>query len=96
MEMPLWGHMYRLSDEIRIARDGDEGILLDIRTGDMLRLNSIAVLIVNSLRAGEEEAEIASRIASTFSVPKESVLSDLRIFVESLEQLRLLHRDNCS
>ncbi len=68
----LWGHMYRLSDDIRIA--ADEGILLDIRSGDMLRLNSTAVLIVNALRAGEEEAEIVSRIASTFTVPKESVL----------------------
>jgi Coenzyme PQQ synthesis protein D (PqqD) len=88
--------MYQLSDDIRIAADGDEGILLDIRSGDMLRLNSTAVLIVSALRAGEEEAEIASRIAFIFTVPKESVLSDLRAFVESLEQLRLLRRDNCS
>jgi hypothetical protein len=88
--------MYRLSNDIRIAADGDEGILLDIRSGDMLRLNSTAVLIVNALRAGEEEAEIASRLASTFTAPKEAVLSDLRTFVESLEQLCLLHRDDRS
>ena len=88
--------MYRLSDDIRLAADGDGGILLDIQSGDLLRLNSTGVLIVNAIREGQDEAEIVSRIAAAFTAPKESVLSDLRTFVDSLEQLRLIHRDDRS
>lgn len=88
--------MYRLSDDIRLAADGDGGILLDIQSGDLLRLNSTGVFIVNAIREGEDEGEIVSRITAAFAAPKESVLSDLRTFVDSLEQLRLIHRDDHS
>ena len=88
--------MYRLSDDIRLAADGDGGILLDIQSGNLLRLNSTGVLIVNAIREGEHETEIVSRIAAAFTAPKEAVLSDLRTFVDSLEQLRLIHREDHS
>jgi PqqD family protein of HPr-rel-A system len=72
-------------------RNDDGGIVLDIRHGQMFRLNPVGALIMESLGKGCAVAEIAQEIARQYNIGEETAAADVRDFLTSLEEHRLIH-----
>lgn len=82
--------MYDISDGVRSTRNEDGGIVLDIDHGQMFRLNPVGALILESLGKGCVEAEIAQEIACQYNISEETASADVREFLSSLEEHRLI------
>jgi hypothetical protein len=83
--------VYEVSTGVRSTRNGDGGIVLDINHGQMFRLNPVGALILEFLAKGSAEREIAKEISRLYSISEEIAAVDVREFLESLEQHRLVH-----
>src|SRR4029077_6028313 len=83
--------VYALSAGVRSTRNEDGGIVLDIDRGQMFRLNPVGALILEALAKGSTETEIAKEISRQYSVSEEVAAADVREFLESLEQHKLVH-----
>ena len=82
--------MYALSAGVRSTRNEDGGIVLDIDHGQMFRLNPVGALILESLGKGCAEAEIAQEIARQYNISEETAFADIREFLQSLEEHKLV------
>ena len=82
--------MRTVSAGVRSTRNEDGGTVLDIEHGQMFRLNPVGALILESLGKGCTETEIAKKISRQYSIGEETVLADVREFVKSLEQHKLV------
>lgn len=80
----------KLMDELRATHDQDGGIVLDIRSGRMFRLNPVGSRILELLRAGLEESEITQQVSREFHADRETVASDVKEFLAHLEAHRLV------
>jgi len=79
-----------VSAGVRSTRNEDGGIVLDIEHGEMFRLNPVGALILESLGKGCTEAEIAQEISRQYSISEKTVSADVRDFVKSLEEHKLI------
>ncbi len=86
--------MYRVPDHIRSARNQDGGVVLDLRCGKILRLNSTGALIFDLLQRGYSESQIVDELNAVCAVPEETIASDVREFFRSLEERDLLCSDH--
>jgi hypothetical protein len=82
--------VYEVSTGVRSTRNEDGGIVLDIDHGQMFRLNPVGALILESLEKGSAETEIAKEIARQYSISEEIAAADVREFLESLEEHKLV------
>jgi len=82
--------MYRLRDTVRTIRNRDGGVILDIRSGKMFRLNPVGALILELVANGKSEQDAARSVAHLYSIRNETALADVRDFLESLEQHQLV------
>ena len=82
--------MYRLPDTVRTTRNRDGGVVLDIHSGKMFRLNSVGALILESIADGRSEDETADGVAHQYDIVGETALADVRDFLQSLEKLQLV------
>ena len=86
--------MYRLRDTVRSTRNRDGGVVLDLRSGKMFRLNPVGASILESVTNGKSEQDTAESVAQQYSISSETALVDVRDFLQSLEQLRLVAPDD--
>ena len=84
----------KLSEQIRSTHDQDGAVLLDIRQGQMFRLNPVGSRILELLKLGYLESRIADEISREFGADRETVKSDLREFLVHLETHGLLESQN--
>jgi hypothetical protein len=82
--------LYAVSAGVRSTRNEDGGIVLDIDHGQIFRLNPVGALILESLGKGCAEAEIAKEIAHQYSISEETAVADVREFLKSLEEHKLV------
>lgn len=82
--------MYQVSAGVRSTRNEDGGIVLDIDHGQMFRLNPVGALILELLRKGLPEKEIAKDMAQQYSIREETAVADVREFLKSLEAHKLV------
>jgi hypothetical protein len=82
--------LYDISAGVRSTRNEDGGIVLDIDHGQMFRLNPVGALILESLGKGCAEAEIAQEIARQYNISEETASTDIREFLQSLEEHKLV------
>ena len=82
--------MYTISAGVRSTRNEDGGTVLDIDRGQMFRLNPLGALILESLGRGCAEIEIAREISRQYRVGEATAAADLRGFIESLEEHKLV------
>ncbi len=64
---------------------GDEVVLVDLRAGDAMGLNTTASFIWSHLDEWSE-VQIADAMAQSFQVCQSAAQDDVRAFVESMEQ----------
>jgi hypothetical protein len=84
--------MLKIPDCIRSTQNLDGGTVLDIRHGQMFRLNPVGSRILDLLAHGYDEPRISEEISREFSVALGIVESDVREFILTLEKNRLLER----
>jgi hypothetical protein len=82
--------MFRLSEQVRSTHNQDGAVVLDILHGQMFRLNLVGSRMLELLKRGHTENEIAEQISKEFSVGREVVSLDLREFLAYLEKHHLL------
>ncbi len=82
--------MYRISHGVRSTHGQDGAIVLDIEQGQMFNLNLVGSKILELLEKGSDEAHIVNVISSDFGASPESVANDVREFIESLRQRKLI------
>ena len=80
----------RLRDTVRSTHGQDGAVALDLRAGQMFRMNLVGSRIVELLGAGRTEVEIANTVAAEFSVDRTVAASDIREFLAQLEGHHLL------
>ena len=86
----------RLAENIRSTHSQDGGIVLDILHGQMFRLNFVGSRILELLKQGSTEAEIAEHLAREFGVALATAEADVREFIGTLEKHHLLTVRECS
>ena len=82
--------MYKVSEGIRSTHGQDGAIVLDIRQGQMFNLNLVGSRILELLETGAPQSAIVDEISQRFEVSRDIAESDVREFIESLEQHHLL------
>jgi len=82
--------MVRLSGHVRSTHNQDGAVVLDIRHGQIFRLNLVGSRMLELLKGGCSEEQISDQISRDFSVPREIVETDLREFFAHLEKHHLL------
>lgn len=84
--------MLKLSAQVRSTHNQDGAVLLDIRHGQMFRLNLVGSRMLELLKQRHSEAQIVREISLEFTVDREIVEADLHEFLTHLEKHHLLER----
>jgi hypothetical protein len=83
----------KLADQVRSTHSQDGAVILDIRHGQMYRLNLVGSRMVELLKEGHGESEIVRTLSCDFCVDPRTVEADLREFLAHLEKHHLLETD---
>lgn len=82
--------MFKLSEQVRSTHSQDGAVVLDIREGQMFRLNLVGSRMFELVKLGYSETSIADEISREFGVAREMVEIDLSEFLSHLEKHHLL------
>jgi Coenzyme PQQ synthesis protein D (PqqD) len=82
--------MYRVSQGVRSTHGQDGAIVLDVQQGQMFNLNPVGSRILELLESGSGEAEIVEAISREFTASREIVENDVREFIGSLKEHKLV------
>jgi len=80
----------RVAKNVRSTHSQDGGIVLDVLHGQMFRLNFVGSRILDLLKQGSAEPQIAEQLAREFGIERATAEADVREFVETLEKHHLL------
>ena len=80
----------KLSEHVRSTHSQDGAVVLDILHGQMFRLNVVGSRMLELLKQGMTEAQIADAISCDSGAQREIVATDLREFLHHLERNHLL------
>ena len=82
--------MYRVPDTVRSTHNHDGGIVLDIYRGQIFNFNIVGSRIFELLKSGISEAQIAKNVSDEFEVSADLAGADVREFLETLKEHRLI------
>lgn len=82
--------MYRVSESVRSTHSRDGSVVLDVSQGQLFNLNVVGSRILELLKQGSPENEIAETVSREFNQNIETVRGDLTEFMETLKSLKLL------
>lgn len=82
--------MYRVSDVVRSTHGQDGGVVLDVRQGQMFKLNLVGSRVLELLKDGATEDRIVQTISHEFNTRRDLVENDVREFIMLLEKHGLL------
>jgi hypothetical protein len=78
--------MFTISGAIRSASTPDGAVLLDVRQGRILSLNSMGSRVFEMLRGGLDENQIAGEISKDFGVDADYARTDVLDFIRTLQE----------
>ena len=82
--------MLRLTDHVRTARTADGALLLDIERGRIFALNPTASRIVELLKPGADEKQIAQQLVRECAIDLKTAQTDAVEFLTLLRQQALV------
>jgi Coenzyme PQQ synthesis protein D (PqqD) len=82
----------KLSEHVRSNHNRDGAVILDIRQGQMFRLNLVGSRMLEFLKKGYSETQIVDEVCRAFGVDRETVETDVREFLVHLEKHHLLEQ----
>jgi len=80
-----------LRSDLVLQKVGDEALVLDIKTDQIHQFNATAAWILERINGLETTESLAKQFAESFSVDRETALSDIENLLCSLRELSLLH-----
>ena len=80
----------KLSAQLRSTHSEDGAVVLDVLHGQMFRANLVGSRILELLKQGCTEMQIAEEIAAQYGVSRDVIQTDIRQFFASLEKHKLL------
>ena len=80
----------RISEAVRTTSNQDGAVLLDVSQGLVFSLNPVGTIIWQHLSDGRAHEEIADRLVGEFGIERDQALNDLKVFLQQLEQRRLM------
>jgi hypothetical protein len=80
----------KLSAQVRSTHNQDGAVVLDILHGQMFRANFVGSRILEFLKQGRTEAQIADELSDEFGVSRETARTDVQEFLAHLEKHHLL------
>jgi Coenzyme PQQ synthesis protein D (PqqD) len=81
----------KLSEHVRSTHNPDGAVVLDILHGEMYRLNFVGSRMLELLKQGYTNLQIADAVSREFGVARETVTADLEEFLQHLEKHKLLN-----
>jgi hypothetical protein len=82
--------MYRVPDTVHSTHSQDGAIVLDVRRGQMFRLNFAASRILELLKSGYTESGIVDELCQDFGVSQDLAENDVREFLQNLKKCHLV------
>ena len=79
-----------LSEYVRSTHNQDGAIVLDIRGGRMFRVNLVGSYMLELVKQGCTESQIADQLSREFRIDRATVVRDLEAFLSSLETRGLI------
>jgi Coenzyme PQQ synthesis protein D (PqqD) len=86
--------MMKLSNDCRAAHRPDGTVILDPSRGKMFGLNPVGSQILEFIRAGLTETQIAKQISETFAVDLTIVQTDVQSFLRQLATHHIIANEN--
>lgn len=83
-------NVFRIPQYVRTTRGTDGATVLDILHGQMFRINFVGSRILELLKQGLAEPEIAEHLAREFEIERVVADADVHDFVETLEMHKLV------
>lgn len=80
----------KLSEHLRSTNSQDGAVILDIFHGQMYRLNVVGSRMLELLKEGLTESQIADQISRESGADREIVAQDFRQFLAHLEKHHLI------
>ena len=74
-----------LSEHVRSTHSQDGAIVLDIRGGRMFRVSLVGSYMLELVKQGCTESQIADQISGEFRIDRATVVRDLEAFLSHLE-----------
>jgi len=82
--------MFKVSGAIRSTTTADGAVLLDIHRGKILALNRMGSRVLELLRRGGDQNQIAGEISDEFGVDAGQVRNDVLDFIRTLQEHHVL------
>jgi Coenzyme PQQ synthesis protein D (PqqD) len=76
----------KMSEHVRSTHSQDGAVVLDILHGQMYTLNLVGSRILELLKHGHTEPQIAEQLSQEFGVGRKIIASDLQEFLTHLER----------
>ena len=91
-ELVLNNHLLieREENRLLISPLGDETVVMDTDSGDYIGINAVGTSIWNLIQQPVTVQEILQSLISEYEVTEEQCLQEITIFLERLEELKLL------
>jgi hypothetical protein len=80
----------KLSAQVRSTHNEDGAVVLDVLHGQMFRANLVGSRILELLKQGCTEMQIAEELAGQYGIPRDVIQSDIQEFFTHLENHGLL------
>ena len=80
----------KLSDNVLMQKVADEAVLLDLGSQSYFGLDPVGTVIWEAIAENKAEDEIVACITAAFDVDAEVARSDLRAFLDKLQQDKLI------
>ncbi len=74
-----------IPDYIRFFTESDRGFFIDLRTGDLYKLNATGVRTLQALQSGMDPGQISGVITSEFDVGYDQARMDIEQFIQKLQ-----------
>ena len=84
--------MPRVAETIRSSHNRDGAIVLDVRQGHMFSLNLVGSAILELVKQGRGESEIADTLAARFVISRDIAEADVTEFIATLKWHGLVER----
>lgn len=86
--------MYTICESVRSTRGHGGAIVLDVKQGQLFKVNLVGSRILELLAARTPDSEIADAISREFEISRETATQDVQEFLQTLQQQKLVEQAN--
>jgi len=85
-------HIWKIDEHVRFRRLFDEGVVIHQEQAETVVLNDTGVTFLELCDGQRKTGDIISTMSETFDIDSETLLEDLRPFIQELAELGIIQR----